>query len=242
MRDGSEEVFMNMNKLQKMAAVVAVAGLTLSGVTVLAQGASGTTTMPPTAVNSSAPPLAYGVPQILQLAQAKIGDDTIIAFIRNSGNSYGLTADQIIYLRQQGVSDAVLTAMLNQPKPGMAAAEPASTARYYTQPVAQPADAAVGTEAVSTATVAPTVTYVQTVPATTYYYAAPDYYPYYYSGYYPSVYVGWGWGGWYGGGGHGGGWGGGWHGGGGYGHGGGPVGGGGHGGGFGGGHGGGGHR
>ena len=41
-----------------------------------------------------------------------------MAYIKNSGNSYGLNADQIIYLRQQGVSDAVITAMLNQPKPG----------------------------------------------------------------------------------------------------------------------------
>jgi len=228
---------MKINQLQKMAAVVAVAGLALSGASALAQGASGTTTVPPTVVNTSAPQLAYGVPQILQLAQAKISDDTIIAYVRNSGNSYGLTADQIIYLRQEGVSDAVLTAMLNQPKPGVAAAEPASTAQYYTQPVTQPVVATAGNEVVSTATVAPAVTYVQTAPATTYYYAEPYYYPYYYSGYYPSVYIGWG--GWYGGGWHGGGWhnsgwhgGGAWHGGGGYGHGGG----------FGGGHGGCGHR
>ena len=66
----------------------------------------------------------------------------------------------------------------------------------------------------STATVAPTVTYVETQPATTYYY--PYYYsygyPYYYPayGYYPgvSVSLGWGrgWGGWHGGGGFHGGW------------------------------------
>ena len=68
-------------------------------------------------VNGSAPQLAYGVPQIIQLSEAKVSDDTIIAYVKNSGNSFGLTADQIIYLRQQGVSDAVITAMLNQPKP-----------------------------------------------------------------------------------------------------------------------------
>ena len=50
--------------------------------------------------------------------KANVGDETIIAYIKNSGNSYGLNADQIIYLRQQGVSDAVVRTMLNQPQTG----------------------------------------------------------------------------------------------------------------------------
>jgi hypothetical protein len=192
--------------LWKRVAVLAVSGLMWSATTVLAQNS-------PAATSATAPQLAYGVPQVLQLAQAKVSDDTIIAYIKNTGNSYGLTADQIIYIRQQGVSDAVLTAMLNQPKPAVIpAAAPApqpavSTASYTT------------TSDVSTATVAPTVTYIQTVPATTYYYQ-----PYYYPSYcwYPPVSLsfGWVWGGsgWHGGGyyhgGGGGGYHGGWHGGG----------------------------
>ena len=48
------------------------------------------------------------------------GISTIIAYIRNSGNSYGLNADQIIYLRQQGLSDAVIRVMLSQPRAGVA--------------------------------------------------------------------------------------------------------------------------
>ena len=58
--------------------------------------------------------LSYGVPQILQLSQAKIGDNTIVAYIQNSGTIYSLNASEIIYLKQQGVSDAVITTMLNQ--------------------------------------------------------------------------------------------------------------------------------
>jgi hypothetical protein len=63
----------------------------------------------------------------------------------------------------------------------------------------------------STATVAPTVTYVQTVPDTTYYYQPYYYQPYYYPDYawYPPVSFSFGWG--WGGGWHGGGWHGGWH-------------------------------
>ena len=189
---------------------MAVTCLAWSASTVGAQDSSVASAAQPAAASENAPQLAYGVPQVLQLAQAKVNDATIIAYIKNSGNSYGLNADQIIYLRQQGVSDAVITTMLNQPKPGVAAATPATPAP---QPVASTADAG----QVSTATVAPTATYVQTVPETTYYYQPyyqPYYYPYYY-GWYPPVSFSFGWGGgYYRGGWHGGGYGGGWHGGG----------------------------
>ena len=193
-----------------MVAVMAIAGLALSASTVLAQDSSAKNTVQTAVVNASVPQLTYGVSEILKLAQAKIGDDTIIAYIKNSRNSYGLDANQIIYLRQQGISDAVVTAMLNQPAPGLAVATP-------TSPAPQPVAASTATTASgSTATVAPTVTYVQTMPDTTYYYQ-----PYYYPAYpwYPPVSFsfGWGWGGgwygggWHGGGGHGGGGHGGWH-------------------------------
>ena len=176
-----------------MVAVMAIAGLALSASTALAQDSSAKNTVQPAAVNASVPQLTYGVSEILKLAQAKIGDDTIIAYIKNSRNSYGLDANQIIYLRQQGISDAVVTAMLNQPGPGMAAATP-------TSPAPQPVAASTATTASgSTATVAPTVTYVQTVPDTTYYYQPYYYQPYYYPAYpwYPPVTFsfGWGWGG-----------------------------------------------
>jgi uncharacterized membrane protein YgcG len=152
--------------------------------------------------------------QVLQLAQAKISDSTIIAYVQNSGTVYGMNASQIVYLKQQGVSESVINAMLNQrtalaaaPQPPM---PPENTAQYSTPDnttVAQPT------------TPAPSTAYI--VPDTqTYYYnswAYPYYYPYY-SWYYP-VGIYWGWhGGYYGGyyGGWHGGYGGGWHGGGGF--------------------------
>ena len=188
-----------------MVAVMVATGLTLSGTTALAQGSPAATTVP-SAASMPVPQLSYGVPQILQLAQAKVGDATIIAYIRNAGNSYGLNADQIIYLRQQGVSDAVITTMLNQPRAGVAIATP-------TTPAPPPGASPDYSGQVSTAVVAPTVTYVQTVPDTTYYYQ-PHYQPYYYPTYawYPPVSFSFGWGGGYYGGGWRGGYGGGWHG------------------------------
>jgi len=192
---------MKANRARKVMAVLAATSLACAAATVRAQGA---------AAANSAPQLAYGVAQILQLAQARVSDDTIIAYIRNSGNSYGLNADQIIYLRQQGLSDTVLTAMLNQPRAGRAVTLPTTPAPA---PVASTAYAG---EA-STDTAAPSVAYAQTVPDA--YYSEPYYYynPYYYCypgyGWYPPLGIGWGWG-WHGGRYYGGGYRGGWHGGG----------------------------
>ena len=215
---------MKANYLKAVMALAVLGGMTLSAPMVLAQDTSAiaaTNTIAPVAAPTApvTPPLAYGVSQILQLAQAKVSDDTIIAFVRNSGNSYGLSADQIIYLQKQGLSSAVITAMLNQPRTGALASTPApATPTPATDAPAPAAPASAVPDytqsATSTATVAPTVTYVQTQPATTYYY--PYYYsygyPYYYPayGFYPgvSVSLGWGrgWGGWHGGGGFHGGW------------------------------------
>ena len=215
---------MKANYLKAVMALAVLGGMTLSAPMVLAQDTSAiaaTNTIAPVAAPTApvTPPLAYGVSQILQLAQAKVSDDTIIAFVKNSGNSYGLSADQIIYLQKQGLSSAVITAMLNQPRTGALASTPApATPTPATDAPAPAAPASAVPDytqsATSTATVAPTVTYVQTQPATTYYY--PYYYSYGYPYYYPaygcypgvSVSLGWGrgWGGWHGGGGFHGGW------------------------------------
>jgi len=120
-------------------------------------------------VPAPAPQLSYGVPQIVQLSQAKISDATIIAYIQNSGNSYGLNANQIIYLRQQGVSDAVINTMLNQPKPASSAPAQSAQQNYSAD--------------VSTAVAQPTVTYVQSVPSSTVY-VIPDTQTYRYNSYY----------------------------------------------------------
>jgi hypothetical protein len=201
---------MKIRNWQKIMVVMAVTGLALSASTALAQNSSAANTVQPAAASAPVPQLSYGVSQIVQLAQAKVGDDTIIAYIKNSGNSYGLTVDQIIYLRHQGISDAVITTMLNQPRPAVTVATPTTPAP---QPVASStattgSGSTITTTSGSTATVAPTVTYVQTVPATTCYYQPYYYQPYYYPAYawYPPVSFsfGWGWGGWHGGGWHGG--------------------------------------
>ena len=208
---------MKINSFGKIAASLAVASLTFSASRVSAQEASATAATPATGQTAPALELDYGVSQILQLAQAKMGDATIIAYINNSGNGYRLNADQIIYLQQQGVSTAVINAMLSQPKPGVLAyATPAAPAPG-TSSVSDPQPAYDAQPATSTVTVGPAVTAIDPTAAAVYAssYYPPYYYPYYgypynypaygYYGFYPGVAVSIGWGGgWRGGGYHGG--------------------------------------
>jgi hypothetical protein len=171
-----ERFFMKTQAFQKIMAVAVAAGLMLAG-NVRAQN------------YPAAAQLSYGTAEVVKLAQAKVSDDTVIAYINTSGNNYNLSADQVLYLRQQGVSDIVITTMLNHAAAPAAAPAPATPAP---QPV------------VSTVTPAPTVTYIQTAPPT--YYYQPYYYPAPVYGWSPALSLSFGFGGHWGGGWHGGGW------------------------------------
>ncbi len=62
----------------------------------------------------SSPPadLSPGLQEVVKLAQAHMGDDVILAYVKNSGASYSLTADDILYLKEQGVSQNVIATLL----------------------------------------------------------------------------------------------------------------------------------
>jgi hypothetical protein len=183
--------------------LAAIAGLALLAGNILAQDS--TAANPTAAAVQSAPQLSYGVPQVLQLSQAKVSDGTIVTYIQNSGTIYALDANQIVYLKQQGVSDTVLNTMLNQRQ---------NVANSAAQTAPPPASAQT-----PNAVAQPTVTYstvpsssVYVIPDTqTYrydaYYYQPYSYPYYgyYGWSYPAVSLSFGFGGRWGGG-HGG-----WH-------------------------------
>jgi surface antigen len=61
------------------------------------------------------PPM--GIPDIVQLSQQHISDELIIGQIRNSSSAYALTANDITYMRQQGVSERVIGYMLGRTAP-----------------------------------------------------------------------------------------------------------------------------
>jgi hypothetical protein len=77
---------------------------------------------------------------VLKLSRAHVSDGTIIAFIQGSGTIYGLGADEIVYLQQQGVSDSVVAALVSQrQKVTDAAAQVAQSSNDPVAGTAQPA-------------------------------------------------------------------------------------------------------
>lgn len=60
---------------------------------------------------AAATPPPLQLTDVASMAQQHIGDTIIINQIRTTGSSYHLTADQIVWLRQQGVSETVIAEM-----------------------------------------------------------------------------------------------------------------------------------
>ena len=155
--------------------------------------------------------LSAAVSDVLQLVRAHVGDETILAFIDSRSASYSLSSADILYLHGQGVSERVLTAMLNRPKIAVEAA-PQAASQTAPAPPATSAEPQPGTQQAPAPAVAPAAPPAYVAPATTYVapttvyvpYTAPTYYvPAYYYGYpsYPAVSLsfGFGFGGWHGG-------------------------------------------
>lgn len=158
-----------------MAAIAAVA---LSAMTVAAQDSA---TASSTAVSATASPttpsLSFGVPDVLKLSDAKVSEDTIVSFVQNSSRNYGaLSAAEIVYLHDQGVSERVVSAMLEKRKQWSeaGATAPAQTAAVASAPQYQQAPAPAPATHVQPAP--PSTVYV--VPSTP---TSVDYgyYPYY---------------------------------------------------------------
>ena len=92
---------------------------------------------------------------VVKLAQARMNDDVILSYVKTKGATFTLTADQIIYLSTQGVSQPVIAALQNKSagSAGMPAASnsrppvpqeytPAPVAASATLPPSAPASAA----------------------------------------------------------------------------------------------------
>jgi len=172
-----------------------------------AQEASVTLSAPPVNVSPAPPPpaavdpakLPYGVADVVKLARAQVSEDVITTYVMNSGTAYNLSPNEIVYLRDQGVSDHVINIMLDQRRNLAASMNQAPAA----PPVQQPAysdNGAAGSYA-QTAPNAPSsslyvIPYSTTYPGYSYYDSYPYYsYPYYggYYGYYgPSFVFGFG--------------------------------------------------
>jgi hypothetical protein len=82
--------------------------------------------------------------QVIRLAQSGVEESVLLAYVNNSGSAFNLTPDQIIYLKDLGVPNDVVTAMIQRDQQLGATANPTSTPASETTPQtetpAQPSD------------------------------------------------------------------------------------------------------
>ena len=156
--------------------------------------------------------LPSSVADVVKLSRAKVSEDVVLSFVQNAGTSYSLSADDIVQMRKEGVSDRVISAMLEQHMRAAPIAQqttaPAPVDTSSEASTAAPASESAPASAQPSAVEAPLTpsgssTYVEPYPAASapYYGYYGPYYPYYYGG--PVVAFGFGYGGCYYGHGHG---------------------------------------
>ncbi len=107
-----------------------------------AQTPNGPVAEPQAAAGSN---LSPGAAEVARLAGSGVGDDVVLAYIRNSQAPFNLTADNILYLKDVGLSQPVTSAMLSHD----------STLRSQPQQYAPAPAAAVAPAPVATAPAAP---------------------------------------------------------------------------------------
>jgi hypothetical protein len=72
--------------------------------------------------------------EIVKFTQAHMSDDVIVSYIKNANKTYSLSADDMLYLNSQGVSQAVLAAMLSAKSAAVPAPAPAPVATPAPEP------------------------------------------------------------------------------------------------------------
>lgn len=169
-------------------------------VSVAAEGDGG----PPVVIAPPAPTvpapekLPYGVDDVVKLSRAQISEDIILNYVQNSGTIYNLNPNDIVTLRNQGVSDRVVNAMLDQrkrltdptaPAQNQLAAQPAPAAPAA--PTAPPDASAAQTQPAPVYAEAPLQPPSSSVYVVPYAPSYPYYYPYYWGA--PAVTFGFGW-------------------------------------------------
>jgi len=93
--------------------------------------------------NAQAAPanLPAGVQDVVTLTKAGLGEDVILAKVKKAGVSYDLTTEQMIYLKNQGVSENVISGLLQA---GPATTPPLAAAMVAATPSADPKQATNG--------------------------------------------------------------------------------------------------
>ncbi len=121
-----------MNTLKKRGWMVGATALVLTGtIAQLTTSRAQTDTPAPAPANAPASTnlapaelpklpadLSPGLADVIKLTQSNVGDDVVVGYIKNSGNTFKPTADEILYLNDVGVSQDVINALMQNGKTG----------------------------------------------------------------------------------------------------------------------------
>jgi len=151
---------------------------------------SAPTTANVTATTAEPVKLPYGVEDVLRMSRAQVSDDVIATYIQNTGTIYSLGPNDIVYLKDQGVSDRIVNTMLDQRR---IANEVAAQAQQQQAAAQSPAPAAENNSPVTTPAYSDyqPATQTATQPAASSLYVIPyptPAYPYYSRPYYSYSY------------------------------------------------------
>jgi hypothetical protein len=149
-----QNVYKNLMKSTKWVAFMAAVTIPLL---------SGYAQVPPAGAANISPNAA----EVIKLASSGVGDDVVLAFVQNSQAPFDLTADNVLYLRDLGVSQPVITAMLNHDSAFRAQAP------QETQPPYAPTPAQVAPAPAMAPTPAPEAPPPQAAPAPASYVGSP---------------------------------------------------------------------
>jgi hypothetical protein len=154
-------------------ASLSAASLVILNATAQTPAPTAAATSAPIAADNAPVKLPYGVEDVLKLTRAQVSEDVTLNFIHSSGTIYNLSPNDIVYLRNQGVSDRLINTMLDQRKnvPAEAAVQAAQSAASSTQPAPAYSDA----NAAAAAQASPQYAYAQ--PAPVYVQPEPAYTP-----------------------------------------------------------------
>jgi hypothetical protein len=128
----------------------------------------GVSTMAPTnaplaTLPAQRPALPPGVQAVVDMAQAHVGDTVLLEFIKGSTSSFQLNADEIVYVRDLGLSEEVITAMIRHggelPAPAAAPVAPPAPAPGPVAPATPVYVTSMSTEAPPPTVVEPAATY-----------------------------------------------------------------------------------
>ena len=82
------------------------------------------------AAASAAVALSPAAADVVRLAESGVSAEVLIAYIKNSSAPFNLSADAILYLKDQGMASEALTAMLNHDAPAPGATPPPPGGQY----------------------------------------------------------------------------------------------------------------